>query len=191
MTLMCFIELAQRTLLQRDFHGLLAMSSLTDLHVTLCHPGITRHSHFVKLRSLPFSINGIKSVVSSCKVCSKCQPRFGRPEPGVLVKATPPFERLNIDFKGLVPSYTRNKYLLTVVDEYSRFPFVYACSDLTSETVIEKLRHLFSISLECQVIFILMLCYVMLCYVMLYLVSLQRTLCPIRSTNYVDPTPVP
>ena len=34
-------------------------------------------------------------------------------------------------------------------------------------------------------------CYVMLCYVMLYLVSLQRTFCPLCSTNYGDPTPVP
>lgn len=64
---------------------------------------------------------------------------------GQLVKATQPFERLSIDFKGPLPSNTRNKYLLTIIDEYSRFPFAFPCSDMSSSTVISCLRQLFSI----------------------------------------------
>ena len=55
-------------------------------------------------------------------------------------------ERLSIDFVGPKESSSRNKYFLTVVDEYSRFPFVFPCSDLTSGTVIKCLRSLFSIT---------------------------------------------
>ncbi|XP_068240950.1 uncharacterized protein [Palaemon carinicauda] len=53
-----------------------------------------------------------------------------------LIKATQPFERLNLDFKGPVPSQCGNKYILTVVDEFSRFPFVFPCADMTTRTVI-------------------------------------------------------
>ena len=62
-----------------------------------------------------------------------------------LIKATQPFERISIDFKGPILSVSKNKYLLVIVDEFSRFPFAYACPDIKSATVIEKLTHLFSI----------------------------------------------
>ncbi|XP_064090685.1 LOW QUALITY PROTEIN: uncharacterized protein LOC135204401 [Macrobrachium nipponense] len=53
--------------------------------------------------------------------------------------------RLNLDFKGPVPSQSRNKYLLTVVDEFSRFPFVFPCADMTTRTVISCLVQLFAL----------------------------------------------
>ena len=54
-------------------------------------------------------------------------------------------ERLSIDFKGPLPSATRNKYLLTVVDEYSRFPFAIPCPDINSSTVIKSLDIIFAL----------------------------------------------
>ena len=62
-----------------------------------------------------------------------------------LIKATQPFEQISIDFKGPLLSVSKNKYLLVIVNEFSRFPFAYACPDIKSATVIEKLAHLFSI----------------------------------------------
>ena len=59
-------------------------------------------------------------------------------------KATQPFERLSIDFKGPLQTVTNNKYLLVIIDDFSRFPFVYACKDMKACTVIEKLTNLFS-----------------------------------------------
>ena len=50
-----------------------------------------------------------------------------------------------MDFKGPLPSASRNKYILTIVDEYSRFPFAFPCSDLTAATVIKCLTQLFCI----------------------------------------------
>ena len=43
---------------------------------------------------------------------------------------------------------TQNKYMLTVVDEYSRYAFAYPCKDETAKTVIKHLTapiHIFSI----------------------------------------------
>ena len=71
---------------------------------------------------------------------------FLKPEDKLnLIKATQPFERISIDFKKTLLSVSKNKYLLVVVDEFSRFLFAYMCPDIKSATVIEKLTHLVSI----------------------------------------------
>jgi len=116
--------------------------SLRQLHDALCHPGVTRSAHFILIRNLPYSIADIKRVVSSCRVCRECKVQFYRPQPDNLVKTTQPFERLSVDFQGLLPSNNQNKYFLNVVDEYSRFPFVFPCHDLSTESVIEALTSL-------------------------------------------------
>jgi len=69
-----------------------------------------------------------------------------------LIKVTQVFERLNLDFKGALPSASSNKYFLTVVDEYSRFPFAFPCSDMTSKTVVQCLTQLFLIFGMCSYI---------------------------------------
>ena len=74
--------------------------------------------HFVRTKNLPFSTTEVKRVVSTCKVCAEVKPVFYKREPGVLIKATQPMERLSLDFKGPLPSASINKYLLIVVDEY-------------------------------------------------------------------------
>ena len=65
----------------------------------------------------------IKSMTSQCRECALAKPLFYQPPNVSLIKATQPFERISVDFKGPLPSNTRNKYMLTLVDEYSRFPF--------------------------------------------------------------------
>ena len=87
----------------------------------------------------------IKKVTLGCKVCSEVKPRYYKPEGMVLIEATQPFQRLSIDFKGPLPSVTKNKYFLTIVDEFSRFPFAFPTSDMTTETVVKCLVQLFSI----------------------------------------------
>lgn len=118
--------------------------SLYELHVSLCHPGVTRMMHFVRCRNLPYSVDDVRSVTSGCPECAELKPRYHTSR-GELVKATRPFERLNLDFKGPVPSATGNRYMLTVVDEYSRFPFAFPCRDLSANTVIRSLCQLFSV----------------------------------------------
>lgn len=118
---------------------------LNNLHAAMCHPGVVRMIHYVRSKNLPYSTSEVKSVVSKCPVCAELKPRFYKPDGGTLIKATQPFERLSIDFKGPLPSSSRNKYLLTIIDEYSRFPFAFPCSDMSSATVINCLITLFSL----------------------------------------------
>ena len=76
---------------------------------------------------------------------AELKPQFYRPEPGILVKATRPFERVSIDFKGALPSVLRNVYMLTVVDEFSRFPFCFPCPNMSTQIVIKCLNDLFTL----------------------------------------------
>lgn len=93
---------------------------------------------------MPFSLEEIKGLVNTCPICCEIKPRFLKNQ-GKLIKATSPFERLNLDFKGPLPTNSRNRFLLTIVDEYSRFPFAIPCPDVSSNTVITYLENIFSI----------------------------------------------
>ena len=85
-------------------------------------------------------------MTSECTTCAKIKPRFHNPGDTPLVRATAPFQRLSIDFKGPLPlSPSSHRYLLTIVDEYSRFPFAFPCRDISSRCVITCLTELFSI----------------------------------------------
>ncbi|KAJ0178188.1 hypothetical protein K1T71_006011 [Dendrolimus kikuchii] len=118
---------------------------LKSLHESLCHPGVTRMIHWLRSKNFAYSIDEVRSMTNSCRHCAEIKPRFiksSNPGPHI-IKATSPFERLSVDFKGPLPSNTKNKYILTVIDEFSRFPFAFACHDMTSNTVIKHLDELF------------------------------------------------
>ena len=119
--------------------------SVEQLHNDLCHPGVRRLLHFIRAKNLPLSTVEVRKACLQCRSCAEVKPRFYKGGENALIKATIPFERLSIDFVGPKPSKTRNKYLLTIVDEYSRFPFAFACPDMTAATVINCLLQLFSV----------------------------------------------
>ena len=87
----------------------------------------------------------MRKTVECCRVCSEVKPNFCKPPSAQLVKATQPFERLSVDFKGPLPSSTKNRYLLTIVDEYSRFPFAFPCASVDCKTAIAHLDQLFAL----------------------------------------------
>ena len=113
--------------------------SLYKIHYALCHPGITRLFAYVRSKNLPFSINKVRRVTEKCSICAELKPRFYKPDDNVLIKATKPFVRLSLDFKGPFLTTTKNKYMLTIIDEYCRFPFVYPCATVDTDCVIECL----------------------------------------------------
>ncbi|CAG2229552.1 unnamed protein product [Mytilus edulis] len=129
----------------RAYCSSISSDSLSELPSVLCHPDINRLLHFVRSKNLPFSVDDVKRTIKQCEICAKVKPQYAKPNASPLVKATQPFERLSIDFKGPLPSVSTKKYILTVVDEYSRFPFAFPCSDMTSATVIQCLRQLFDL----------------------------------------------
>ena len=134
--------------LSRDIAGSVCAvpshNPLAELHNSLCHPGQVRLLHYVRSANLPYSAEQVKQVCETCRTCAIEKPNYFRPKNPPLVRATKPMERLSMDFKGPVPSTTANKYLFVVIDEYSRFPFVFPCSDMTAPTVIKCLETLFS-----------------------------------------------
>lgn len=120
-------------------------TKLKDLHDLLCHLRATRITHFVRTKNLPYSITEIKCMVARCKVCEKFKSRFYKLPPGHLIKATPPLERLSIDFKRPLPLTPRNRYIVTILYVYSRSPFAFICPDMHSPIVIGCLGQLFTI----------------------------------------------
>ena len=123
-----------------------ALIDLKTLHDQLCHPGISRLNHFVRSKNLPYSVEDVKKVTQNCPDCAIIKPRFHKPrEPQHLIKALAPFERLNMDFKGPLPSDGKNKYLLTIVDEYSRYPFAFPVADTSTKSVRKCLLTIFGL----------------------------------------------
>jgi len=133
--------------LTRAFCANVSDSNLLEIHDGLCHPGVTRMLHSVGAKNLPYSMDDVKKVCTTCRAehgrCAELKPRFYAPQEAKLVKATQPIERWGIDFKGPLPTSSRN--ILTVIDEFSRFPFAFACPDMQSTTVISCLDQLFSL----------------------------------------------
>ena len=120
-------------------------SALRDAHVLLGHPGVTRLMHFVRSKNLPFSATDVREECRSCPECARIKPRFYKPKDQFdLVKATRPMERISINFKG--PVEGKNRFLLVMIDEYSRFPFAFPCKDTSAATVITCLSSLFSLA---------------------------------------------
>ena len=101
--------------------------------------------HFVRTKNLPFSVEEARQMTNVCRVCAEHKPPLHKHVQAHLIKATQPFERLNIDFKGPLKSNNRNSYFLNVIDEYSRFPFIFPCKDVSTLTIIRCLCQLFAI----------------------------------------------
>jgi len=121
-----------------------ALPDLTGMHKQLGPPGVTRLLHFVRTSNLPFSASDICEVCGCCRICAELKPSFVKKTVVTpLLKATHAWERLSIDFKG--PVKGANPYFLIVVDEYSRFPFAFACRDQSTPTVIKYLSSPFAL----------------------------------------------
>jgi hypothetical protein len=127
-----------------DCVAALTDDDLARLHDVLCHPGVTRLWHVVRSRNLPFSLEDVKATIRRCKTCSEVKPNFVKFQ-GTLIKATRPFERLNVDFKGPLPTSSKNRYLFVVIDEFSRFPFAFPTKDTSTDSALQCLFTLFSV----------------------------------------------
>ena len=68
----------------------------------------------------------VKKTTSACAICFEIKPKFFKLPVVNLIKILQPFEMLNMNFKGPLPSKTKNCYTFTVVDDFSRFPFVFS-----------------------------------------------------------------
>ena len=104
-------ENAAADALSRATLGASTSQDLKSIHDSLSHPGVTRMCHFVRSRNLPFSVEEVKQMTANCKECREIKPQFFKTPDQNLIKATQAFERLSVDFKGPLPSVSRNKYI--------------------------------------------------------------------------------
>ena len=65
----------------------------------------------------------LKGTCRECKMCAELKPQFCKQAGETFVKATRPWERIAVDFKG--PVKGKIPYVLVVIDEFSRFPFAF------------------------------------------------------------------
>ncbi|XP_055699121.1 uncharacterized protein K02A2.6-like [Phlebotomus papatasi] len=82
----------------------------------------------------------IEKLVSNCTNCQENRANPSKVPVHTWESATKPFERVHIDYAG--PVY--GKWLLIVVDSYSKWPEVVSVTDQTTETTITELRKIFS-----------------------------------------------
>ena len=111
------------------------------------HPGIPRLTAYLR-ESTEFAVDDllretIRSVCQNCAACAQIKPRFYKPPRTKLIHSTRPLERLSIDLKG--PIVGTHPYLLTIIDEYSRFPFGFALQGATTDEIIASLEALFNL----------------------------------------------
>ncbi|KAJ8879551.1 hypothetical protein PR048_020159, partial [Dryococelus australis] len=78
------------------------------------HYGRIKNEKIMRSMSRLFTLHeDIRKITSSCRVCAEEKPRTHKYE-GNLIKATQPFERINIGVKGPLPPATRNRYMLVL-----------------------------------------------------------------------------
>lgn len=78
--------------------------------------------HFAQFRNLSF-LADVQKTVTTCPVPTELKPTFRKTSTGNILKVTSHYERLNVDFRRVLSSAACNKYMPTVVDEYTRIPF--------------------------------------------------------------------
>lgn len=107
----------------------------------LAHPGIRTTRRLVTDRFVWTNIN--KDVQTYVKSCLQCQrSKVHRHTKAPFEKFVVPncrFRHVHIDLVGPLPPSNGNRYLLTAVDRFSRWPEAIALPDMTAETVARAL----------------------------------------------------
>ncbi len=116
------------------------------MHDHMGHPGQFRTLTFIRqFYTWPGIDKDVANFIKDCRICAIEKPRFYHPPVGRLIHAKRPWERISIDFVGPKSSQKGKRWILTVVDEFSRFPFAFEVADMTPATVAGCLESLFTI----------------------------------------------
>ena len=94
----------------------------------------------------PHERSFIQKFINDCEVCKLLK---GKPTSPIKIMSAPianrPFQCVSMDFVGPLPTTDKNnKYILVVIDLFSRFTRLFATSDKSSETVIDCLTCVFN-----------------------------------------------
>ena len=105
------------------------------------HSGVLRTLKRSRLHF--FWLNQTRDVMNYVKSCLPCQKRKwqgqGTAPLGSFPAVSHPLERVGVDLIEMTPSYEGNKYILTVIDHFSRYVSAYPLPNKTSQTVTEAM----------------------------------------------------
>lgn len=110
---------------------------------TSAHGGVTKTLH--RLRRWyywPKMASQVRQFVLNCNICKETKPlnQHTQPTIGSEILTERPFQKLYIDFLGKYPrSKSGNAYIFIVVDHFSKFVFMKAMKEATTENVIKFL----------------------------------------------------
>ena len=131
----CWLHVVPKTL--RD-------SVLSEAHgsVSSCHFGIKKTIH--RLRSRFYWIGMRRDVCEWCRICETCVAKKGPPRtpqaPLQIVSVGAPMERVAVDIAGPFPvSASGNRYILVVIDYFTKWPEVFPLPNQEANTVARAL----------------------------------------------------
>ena len=110
-----------------------------------CHCGRTQTLE--RIRSCffwPNLTNEVSDFVNKCRTCSLVKPKFVHPESAPMLTKSP-METIATDFVGPLPSCNGYRYLLVIIDVFSRYPMIFPMRDMTVSSVIKQFGHFFSL----------------------------------------------
>lgn len=119
----------RRKILTSAHYGHQGNSSMSDK--------ISKNFFWPKLRK------DVAEFISHCRVCSLVKPRYVNPhlKPYLLDS---PMQLVATDYIGPLPPSHGNRYLLVIIDAFSRFPEVYPVNNMGTTTLISCFRDFFS-----------------------------------------------
>ena len=78
------------------FCGAFTVNRVRESHIAVCQPSVNRMAHFVRIKNLPYSLVDICEMTTNYKERLEIMQQFTKTETTTLMKATQPFERLNL-----------------------------------------------------------------------------------------------
>ncbi|PLW06547.1 hypothetical protein PCASD_24311 [Puccinia coronata f. sp. avenae] len=95
----------------------------TDYHIALGHPSDEYLRQFLKLHNITPSVPS--QLAKNCEICKSCKLKRS-PHSNPLPHTDRPFKTLHIDVLQISPpSKTKFKYVLVIIDDFSRFNRIY------------------------------------------------------------------
>ena len=108
--------------------------AIKNRHESMGHLGAIR-LHACMLPFHKVSRNDILEATGRCKLCAEVKLQFFRPPLGKFMQATSSWQCTSIDFVGSKASHTRSRYLFTVIDASSLYPFAFPVPNQSIQTV--------------------------------------------------------